>query len=232
MSRTARSSGATDPAAGAGVRVELEVPDPPGCPVAAASTAADSGVGSVRWTAGTDGTVTEQFTVEDADGATDRAVDAEAVFDHDGGRVYQVTRDRAGDCVCERIERLAVPVADVRAAGGSLFLTLHVESLDRLREVVDELREGYGDVHVRSLSSTGGEALENDPVTVRRGRLTDRQREALETAVSMGYFEYPRQANASDVAEAMGIGSSTFIEHLTAAQRKVFGDLLPDALGG
>ncbi|PSQ16437.1 hypothetical protein BRD00_10620 [Halobacteriales archaeon QS_8_69_26] len=129
-------------------------------------------------------------------------------------------------CVCGRIEQLAVPVADVRAAGGSLFLTLHVEDVDRLREVVGDLRERYGEVRVQSLASAGGDGPGGDLVTVRRGRLTDRQREALETAVEMGYFEYPREANASEVAEAMGIGPSTLIEHLTAAQRKVLGDVV------
>ena len=62
------------------------------------------------------------------------------------------------------------------------------------------------------------------PVDV--GRLTDRQREVLETAYGMGYFEYPRGANASEVAGELGIEPSTLAEHLAAAQSKLLAELL------
>ena len=62
--------------------------------------------------------------------------------------------------------------------------------------------------------------------------LTDPQREALRTAYEMGYFEYPRDANASEVAAALDIQRSTFTEHLNAAQSKLLDELQfasPDA---
>jgi hypothetical protein len=67
-----------------------------------------------------------------------------------------------------------------------------------------------------------------DPTLVDRERLTDRQREVLETAYRMGYFEYPRSANATEVAEELGIGLSTLAEHLAAAQEKLLAELLAD----
>jgi predicted DNA binding protein len=42
----------------------------------------------------------------------------------------------------------------------------------------------------------------------------------------MGYFERPKEANATEVAEALGIAQSTFTEHLMAAQRKLLDDVL------
>jgi molybdopterin biosynthesis enzyme len=66
----------------------------------------------------------------------------------------------------------------------------------------------------------------SETVLVDRGRLTARQREVLETAVEMGYFEYPKGANAGEVAEALDISVSTYAEHVAAAQTKVFDDLL------
>ncbi|AGN00628.1 Bacterio-opsin activator HTH domain-containing protein [Salinarchaeum sp. Harcht-Bsk1] len=59
-------------------------------------------------------------------------------------------------------------------------------------------------------------------------KLTDRQREVLGTAYEMGYYQYPRGANASEVAEALDICPSTLAEHLAAAQTKVLDDLLAD----
>lgn len=55
--------------------------------------------------------------------------------------------------------------------------------------------------------------------------LTDRQREALEVAYRAGYFEWPRDANAEEVAESMDITSPTLHSHLRKAQRTLFEDL-------
>ena len=52
-------------------------------------------------------------------------------------------------------------------------------------------------------------------------RLTDRQRAALETAFSAGYYEWPRDSTAEEVAEAMDIAAPTLHEHLRAAERKL-----------
>lgn len=68
----------------------------------------------------------------------------------------------------------------------------------------------------------------NSTVNVDRGKLTDRQLEVLETAHEMGYYQYPRGANASEVAEALDICPSTLAEHLAAAQTKLLEDVLAD----
>ncbi|MEY7850005.1 helix-turn-helix domain-containing protein [Natrarchaeobius sp. A-rgal3] len=44
--------------------------------------------------------------------------------------------------------------------------------------------------------------------------VTDRQREALETALAIGYYDVPREASHEDVAEAIGCAPSTAAEHL------------------
>lgn len=41
------------------------------------------------------------------------------------------------------------------------------------------------------------------------GLLTDRQREALETALRLGYFEVPRDATLAEVASELGVDTST-----------------------
>jgi predicted DNA binding protein len=53
-------------------------------------------------------------------------------------------------------------------------------------------------------------------------RLTDRQLEALRLAYRSGYFEWPRDSSASDVAESMGVTQPTFNGHLRAGERKLF----------
>ncbi|MFC7137033.1 helix-turn-helix domain-containing protein [Halobaculum litoreum] len=51
--------------------------------------------------------------------------------------------------------------------------------------------------------------------------LTDRQREALATAVDLGYYDTPRGATIADVAAALGRSRSTVGEHLQRAEATV-----------
>jgi predicted DNA binding protein len=216
-----------------GVRARLAVRVSAGCPVASLSTAdADASAPMVRdvtWTRATDGQVTEEFRIPTAvaEACPDALADAEPVLTVGDDRVYQFTRDAGEACACEVVERLDCPVAEVTADDGDLLLTLHLPDVGRLRDVVGELEGVAADVEVRYLvradaADDGG----RDPAVVDRGRLTDRQREVLETAYRLGYFEYRGGANASAVADELGINNSTFAEHLSNAQSKLLGDLL------
>jgi PAS domain S-box-containing protein len=59
-----------------------------------------------------------------------------------------------------------------------------------------------------------------------RSELTDRQYAALVRAYTAGYFEWPHDTTGEEIAEAMGIGRSTFHQHLRAAQRKLAGAVI------
>ncbi|WP_435348431.1 histidine kinase N-terminal 7TM domain-containing protein [Haloarchaeobius sp. HRN-SO-5] len=52
--------------------------------------------------------------------------------------------------------------------------------------------------------------------------LTDRQQEAIEAAFRAGYFEWPRDSTAEEVAEAMGISAPTLLAHLRKAENRLF----------
>ncbi|MUW14833.1 helix-turn-helix domain-containing protein [Halorubrum sp. CBA1125] len=56
--------------------------------------------------------------------------------------------------------------------------------------------------------------------------LTARQREVLETAWEMGYYEVPKDVSAEEVASEMGLDPSTVNEHLQRAERNLLGRLL------
>ncbi|WP_222844884.1 helix-turn-helix domain-containing protein [Haloplanus rubicundus] len=60
-----------------------------------------------------------------------------------------------------------------------------------------------------------------------RSAFTDRQFEVLETAHEMGYFDSPKRATADAVAGELGIAVSTFVEHLSTAQTKLFDQIVP-----
>ncbi|QPV63821.1 PAS domain S-box protein [Halosimplex litoreum] len=56
-----------------------------------------------------------------------------------------------------------------------------------------------------------------------REQLTDRQFEVLRTALSAGYFEWPRANDGGEVAGRLDITQPTFNKHLRIAEREVFG---------
>lgn len=58
--------------------------------------------------------------------------------------------------------------------------------------------------------------------------LSDRQREALLTAKKEGYYCWPREINAKEVAEEFGVTGPTFLEHLRKAEKKMIIPILQE----
>jgi len=58
--------------------------------------------------------------------------------------------------------------------------------------------------------------------------LTDKQRTVIERADELGYFAWPREATAEEVADDLGISSATFHQHLRAAEGKLVSAFLTD----
>ena len=52
--------------------------------------------------------------------------------------------------------------------------------------------------------------------------LTPAQEQAVRTALAMGYFSLPREADAAAVADELGISKSAFLERLRRAERTLF----------
>ncbi len=194
----------------AGIRARLTVEEPPNCPVTELAAENDAQIRDISWTGYEDGTVVEEFRATSA-------VDATTVFDAGENVVQRISRNGDGPCHCEAVGALGCPIADVRVEKNSLSLTLHLPSTDPLSAVVEELEELGGTVRLRYLVRDA-QAEGTDATVVDRDRLTSRQREVLRKAYRLGYFAYPREASAEEVAASLDIGTSTFAEHLAAAQ--------------
>jgi hypothetical protein len=164
-----------------------------------------------------DGTVGEEFVVS---ATAEGEIDASEITSDGTRSVYRFDRDRADPCACDLVEMSGPPVADVRAQDGSLFITFRAQDVSNVRSVIEQLRERYDGVRLQTLSKFDP-AEGEDIVPVDRSRLTDKQRDVLERAHELGYFEYPKGANAGEVAEDLDIARSTFSEHLSAAQTKL-----------
>jgi hypothetical protein len=213
----------------AGIRTTVEFTDPELCPLVEFSAREGATVQGVRRTRTPtpDGGATVEFS---ADVAVDPEGPVTRLFSHGPVNRYRLSTDEPPTCPCSCLGSFGCPVTGYEAREGTLRLVFYAADYEQLRAVVAALRERFPDVDiVRFVRSPGdGDPDGTDSVLVDRGRLTPRQREVLETAFEMGYFERPRRANATEVAETLGIGPSTFREHLAAAETK----LLEDILGG
>lgn len=207
------------------IRTELAIGAPGDCPIATASADVGGTISHVARSSGAtpDGILTEEFALE-ADASFDQS-DIETVFEFDSRRIYRFEREQNHDCVCESIEQYGCPVSNIRARDGTLVVSFYVSEIETVQEIVTDLQGWCDDIHVRQLTRAD-EGTDHDFVFVDREQLTARQREVLETSFEMGYFDYPKRANAGDVAEALDIAPSTYSEHLAAAQRKLLENIV------
>lgn len=111
---------------------------------------------------------------------------------------------------------LMVDLDGVSDAGISFELT---GSQAAIGDTVADLEAAGADVRLRTLRAYEGR---DEPLDT----LTDRQRDVLETAHDLGYFDVPRQASLDEVAATLGLDRSTVSEHLQRAERNLFESLL------
>ncbi|SHL34438.1 bacterio-opsin activator domain-containing protein [Haladaptatus paucihalophilus] len=91
-----------------------------------------------------------------------------------------------------------------------------------VREFVETIRIEYPSADLVARHSRDRPIrTREDMRTVLSERLTDRQREILETAYRSGYFESPRVQTGRDLSEAFDITQSTFSHHLREGERRL-----------
>lgn len=200
-----------------GIRVDMRIESPGECPVVDAAREADARVENVSRTV-VEGTRIVEFTV--LSGSEDLREDLETVFESDAVTRLRHCGSSERDCACRVLSEFGCPTTDVTAQNAALSFSFFTTDMETLESVIDTLRSRFESVHVTELARNH-EFTGRDPVTVDRARLTDRQREVVETALSMGYFETPKRANATEVAEELDVALPTVCEHLSAAQRKL-----------
>lgn len=100
---------------------------------------------------------------------------------------------------------------DVTDRGATLSL---VGSQDTIAETISEYeKEGV----TPDLERLGEYRGSDEPLAA----LTDRQREIVETAYEMDYYDVPRNVSTADIAAELALDPSTVAEHLQRAERNL-----------
>lgn len=98
-----------------------------------------------------------------------------------------------------------------------------------IRSVTDRLAS-HGDVSLVSKAKVDSwrdpdQSIRDELATA----LTDRQQAVLDAAYFGGYFHWPRDSTAEEIADSLDISSPTFHQHLRHAQRKLLQAYLADS---
>lgn len=104
------------------------------------------------------------------------------------------------------------------AEAGKTSVTVEVPKSADIREVV-EVFDGVC-ASVDLVAKRERERMTQSATEFREGvtaQLTDKQRAAFEAAYAAGYYDWPRAITAEELAESMGVSSSTLHQHLRRA---------------
>jgi hypothetical protein len=176
------------------------------------------------WSPATEDALTVLYFVNgDADAFRTEIVDASVIVDFelariDEGRFYllvvgQPSAQPPFQQAINAVTRMGLIVATpVVYREGSVRFRIVGES-DVSQSMVDAVPPGF-DVEIHGIGTSP------DASTAPRTALSERQRAAV-TAAKLGYYDTPREATHSDVADRLGCAPNTATEHLQKAEAKL-----------
>lgn len=186
----------------------------------------------LEWNASTEDALTALYAVSgDVDAFAEVVSDSAVVVDFELTRVaddffYMLVVGRPSEAplfrrVIDSISRMGLIIATpVVYREGTAHFRL-VGKVEVLQSVVETIPPGF-DVEIQELGTFP------DETTAPTTTLSERQREAVTTAVKLGYYESPRRATHADIAERLDCAPNTATEHLQRAEAK----LVRASLGG
>jgi|GEM_PF-678268 len=175
--------------------------------------------------------VLEYVTVE---GATPEAVLSDLTA-HDvvvDGRVIRADGDRgvvelrATDSYQTILLDVGVRTVDTVADGDQITITVEAPPDAEPRTVLDTLSEHAPGFELVVKQSRDRQPTDESADASLRDELTDRQHEVLRSAYLAGYYEWPRDTTAEQLADTLDIASSTLHQHLRRAERNLLDELL------
>jgi len=131
-----------------------------------------------------------------------------------------------GDSLLGTLAAEGAHVTRAAGAGGAVAYEVELPTQGDVRSLVDRVRERFPGTEVVAKRERSHPIETGDPPDEAvLDELTDRQREALEVAYRAGYFGWPRDSSAEEVADTMDISAATLHGHLRKAQKHLLEDV-------
>jgi predicted DNA binding protein len=128
-------------------------------------------------------------------------------------------------CICPTFDEHDCIPQMKAVRSGSIIVVLTVPKRETLQAIISDLRTVGASVSVEWL------VTDDDPDTTTEidvSTITDKQQEAMELAMELGYYETPRTASLSDIADELGVSESAASQRLNAAETKLVTAFLED----
>ena len=138
--------------------------------------------------------------------------------DGDGHLRFRLDPPGIGDS----LEPVGGVITDMRLTDAGVQTTFEVPAMVPPPVVGQHLTDRWPDARLSVIwhsAPTGPEDRFSDV-------LTDKQLEALRTALRMGFFDRPQRATANDIADLLDVSRSTFLHHLRGAEATLLGRVL------
>jgi predicted DNA binding protein/DNA-binding response OmpR family regulator len=150
----------------------------------------------------------------------DAVANARVVSEEADGTLFELRLTDASAVVT--LVELGAKVESFAATGGEGRLVIRAPAGSDLRTFTLGVQSPFPEVSVVAKREVD-DAVQSTSSFRRQleEKLTDRQRDVMETALTSGYFEWPRGSTAEEVASSLGIAAPTFHEHLRAGERKL-----------
>jgi PAS domain S-box-containing protein len=144
--------------------------------------------------------------------AADTVESAKVILEQDDGIVFQTITEQS---LSQYALQAGASLQSATAEDGTVHVTLEAPQSADVREIVDAFDAAFDDVDV--IAKREREHAVQTATEFRKdvaAQLTEKQRAALEAAYAAGYYDWPREVTAEELAESMGISSSTLHQHL------------------
>lgn len=185
------------------------------------------GVGCAVLDSGSAGTVSMHETRAPGDGQREAcSCTAEATTDSGADPQPRLLEGDVTDrCICPAFHDHDCIASIEGFEGNTLTVSVAVPDREELSTVIAALRERGASVRLKRISTssaeTGRRMLELDADDI-----TEKQQEAVRTAIDAGYYDTPRDADLADLAEEIGISRSAVSQRLTAVESKLVAELV------
>lgn len=161
------------------------------------------------------------------DAIADHGTDVRTVREDEDGGLLELTLTE--EMLLGTLEAMGANVTSASAAGGTAIYEVELLSNAGVRRLLDRVDDAFPDTRLeakRERTQTA-DSLEAS-LESHSERLTDRQQEALEAAYRAGYFAWPRESTAKEVADSFGVSPATLHGHLRKAEQAVFDQLFEE----
>lgn len=127
-------------------------------------------------------------------------------------------------CICPVLNRVDCVSSIEMSDENGMLLSVTVPDREVIRALVADLRDHGATVKLRRINQLKRD--QNDgTIELEADAITPKQREAIDLAIELGYYDIPRQADLEDLAEQLGVSRSAVSQRLNRAESRVIQNL-------